>query len=185
MMCQQCGQKPATLHFTKIVNGNKIEFHICESCAREKGESISGLANGFSIHNLLSGLMNFDPVGNTHGSQGNTNAKSIRCNKCGLTYAQFGKIGRFGCDECYTFFGDRLDPLLKRVHGNTVYVGKIPKRSGGRIQQKRELEELKKQLQHSIMREEFEKAAQLRDRIRQLEQQSMENHKKNDLSLNE
>lgn len=30
MMCQECGQRPATLHFTKIVNGDKTEFHLCE-----------------------------------------------------------------------------------------------------------------------------------------------------------
>ena len=61
MHCQECGKKPATLHFTKIVNGEKTEFHICESCAREKGEGIPGTSNGFSIHSLLSGLLDFEP----------------------------------------------------------------------------------------------------------------------------
>ena len=61
MVCQECGKKPATLHFTKIVNGEKTEFHICESCAREKGDFIPGTTNGFSIHNLLSGLLDFEP----------------------------------------------------------------------------------------------------------------------------
>lgn len=42
MQCQECGKRPATLHFTKIVNGEKTEFRICESCAREKGEIIPG-----------------------------------------------------------------------------------------------------------------------------------------------
>lgn len=171
MVCQQCGQKPATLHFTKIINGQKTEFHICESCAREKGEWIPGTANGFSIHNLLSGLLDFDLTGSKQGAKEDAKTQPMRCEKCGLTYAQFGKLGRFGCDDCYTFFGDRLDPLLKRVHGNTVHVGKIPKRGGGRIQRRRELEELKKKLQYSILREEFEEAATLRDRIRELENQ--------------
>ena len=61
MICQECGKRPATLHFTKIVNGDKNEFHICENCAREKGEMIPGTSNGFSIHNLLSGLLDFEP----------------------------------------------------------------------------------------------------------------------------
>lgn len=178
MVCQQCGQKPATVHLTKIINSQKTEFHICESCAREKGEWIPDTANGFSIHNLLSGLLDFDLMG--HKQEGREDAKlqAMRCENCGLSYAQFGKLGRFGCDKCYAFFGDRLDPLLKRVHGNTVHIGKIPKCSGGRIQRRRELEDLKRQLQHSILREEFEEAAKVRDRIRELENQTLGDSKR-------
>src|SRR6185437_4330730 len=98
MICQECGKRPATLHFTKIVNGDKNEFHICEACAREKGEMIPGTSNGFSIHNLLSGLLDFEP-----SSQAalNTNKEALRCDHCGLTYTQFSKLGRFGCSSCY------------------------------------------------------------------------------------
>lgn len=169
MLCQECGKRPATLHFTKIINGEKTEFHICESCAREKGESLPGAANGFSIHSLLSGLMDFDPVGGASGLA--PKAQTLRCDECGLTYSQFSKLGRFGCSSCYRHFSDRLDPLLKRVHGSTLHTGKIPKRSGGRIKTQREIERLRQELQSSIQREEFETAARLRDQIRELEKQ--------------
>lgn len=165
MNCQECGKRPATLHFTKIINGEKTEFHICESCAREKGESIPGAPNGFSIHSLLSGLLDFEPSEAAIGAK----PQAVRCDECGLTYAQFSKIGRFGCSSCYKHFADRLDPLLKRVHGNTVHVGKIPKRYGGQMQYKREIEQLRRDLQKRIEREEFENAAHIRDRIRELE----------------
>lgn len=181
MMCQQCGQKSATLHLTKIINGQKTEFHICESCAREKGEWIPGAVDGFSIHNLLSGLLDFDLMGHKQGGEGDIKPQTMRCKNCGLSYAQFGKLGRFGCDKCYAFFGDRLDPLLKRVHGNTIHIGKIPKCGGGRIQRRRELIDLKKQLQYSILREEFEEAAKLRDRIRQLENEPASDSEKRSL----
>jgi len=167
LYCQDCGKKPATLHFTKIVNGEKTEFHICESCARERGEGIPGSPNSFSIHSLLSGILDFEP--NSNKAIGTAKPQSIRCEECGLTYTQFSKIGRFGCSSCYREFSDRLDPLLKRVHGNTVHVGKIPKRSGGQIQCKREIEQLRRDLQSHIEHEEFEDAAKLRDRIRELE----------------
>lgn len=167
MLCQECGSKPATLHFTKIVNGEKTEFHICETCAREKGELIPGTSNGFSIHNLLSGLLDFDPSGKSSTLSGKP--QPVRCEECGLTYTQFSKIGRFGCSSCYKYFSGRLDPLLRRVHGNVVHVGKVPVRSGTEIQQRREIEQLKRELQEKIEQEEFEVAAGLRDRIRELE----------------
>ena len=166
MLCQECGSKPATLHFTKIVNGEKTEFHICESCAREKGDLIPGTSNGFSIHNLLSGLLDFEPASKSPLSGG---SHPIRCEECGLTYTQFSKIGRFGCSSCYKYFSDRLDPLLKRVHGNVVHIGKVPVRTGGKIQQQREIERLKRELQIKVEREEFEAAAHIRDKIRELE----------------
>jgi len=169
MLCQECGKRPATLHFTKIVNGEKTEFHFCEACAREKGEGIPGTPNGFSIHSLLSGLMDFEPPGGVKPGGVGQRMQAPRCEACGLTYAQFSKIGRFGCSSCYRFFGDRLDPVFKRVHGNTVHVGKIPKRTGGQIRSKREIEELKRKLQELVAQEEFEKAAATRDRIRELE----------------
>ncbi|KIL37150.1 hypothetical protein SD70_30975 [Gordoniibacillus kamchatkensis] len=165
MMCQECGKKPATLHFTKIVNGEKTEFHICESCAREKGELIPGTSGGFSIHNLLSGLLDFEPS----QSQSAAKVHKLRCDNCGLTYSQFSKLGRFGCSQCYESFSERLDPLFKRVHGNIVHTGKVPKRSGSIIQHKREIDRLKREMMSSIEREEFEKAAELRDQIKELE----------------
>ena len=102
MFCQECGKKPATLHFTKIINGEKTEFHICESCAREKGEGIPGAPNSFSIHSLLSGLLDFEQLGGS-GIAG-IKQPALRCEECGLTYAQFSKIGRFGCSSCYQAF---------------------------------------------------------------------------------
>lgn len=166
MQCQECGKRPATLHFTKIVNGEKTELHICESCARERGELIPGASGGFSIHNLLSGLLDFDPASAAGAKQ-----PALRCEMCGMTYSQFSKMGRFGCSHCYKHFADRLDPLLKRVHGNTVHVGKVPKRAGGRVKTKREIDKLKKEMQSLIAQEDFESAAQLRDRIRELEKE--------------
>lgn len=171
MLCQECQQRPATLHFTKIINGEKNEFHICEQCAREKGETIPGTAGGFSIHNLLSGFLDFDHMAGKTQSGTPPQTQQLHCEECGMTYAQFRKIGRFGCSSCYKYFDDRIDPLLKRVHGGTVHVGKVPKRGGADLQVQREIDTLKQELQERIEKQEFETAAQLRDRIRELELQ--------------
>lgn len=168
MLCQECSQRQATLHFTKIVNGEKTEFHLCEACAKEKGEVLPGMDNTFSIHNLLSGLLNFDSANG--GTVNPTYTHAMQCKRCGLTYSQFSRSGRFGCAECYRTFGNRLDPLFRKVHsGNISHFGKIPRRSGNVIQIKRELQELKQRLQQAIHNEEFELAAQLRDKIREFE----------------
>lgn len=166
MLCQECNQRPATLHFTKIVNGKKNEFHICEYCAREKGESMPG-SNTFSIHQLLSGLLNFEqPITQDIDSR----RKELVCKKCEMSFEQFVRTGRFGCAHCYEAFHSKIDPILKRVHsGNTQHTGKIPKRIGGSIHVRRKIDTLKAQLQQLVINEEFEEAARVRDEIRELE----------------
>ncbi|MBB4074917.1 protein-arginine kinase activator protein McsA [Anoxybacillus voinovskiensis] len=92
-----------------------------------------------------------------------------------MTYHQFTKIGRFGCSHCYDAFAKQLQPILKRLHsGNTIHAGKIPKRIGGTIHVRKQIEQLKQKLQELIAREEFEKAAEVRDQIRSLEAQLSE-----------
>lgn len=171
MNCEECGKRPATLHLTKIVNGEKTEYHICEHCAQDKGHVFPDFHN-FSIHNILSGLLNFDtPLKNSMGMPNHQTVgqKPMRCETCGLTYAQFSKSSRFGCSDCYRYFGERLDPLFRRIHGNTQHIGKVPERTGGQLKLRRELEQMKSLLQQYVMSEEFEKAAEIRDRIRALE----------------
>jgi protein arginine kinase activator len=118
----------------------------------------------FPISQFLSGLMHLDAP-----KVGKQSAQPVRCQTCGMTYQQFSKMGRFGCKDCYRFFGDHLDSLLRRVHGSAAHTGKVPNRAAGRIKVKREIEQLKQQLQRHIQREEFELAAQVRDRLRALE----------------
>jgi protein arginine kinase activator len=165
MDCQECHQRPASLHLTKIINGKKTEMHLCEKCAKEKGEILSG-GNSFSINDLLSGLLNIDHSYNDSANSF-SQTKPLQCENCGLTYTDFTRIGRFGCGKCYKTFNDKLDPILKRVHsGNTVHAGKIPKRIGGSIHTMRKIKEYKTLMKQAISDEEFEKAAEFRDQIR-------------------
>ncbi|MDY7220603.1 UvrB/UvrC motif-containing protein [Halalkalibacterium halodurans] len=169
MKCQECQQRPATLHFTKIINGEKTEFHICEQCAKEKGEHFPG-SNSFSIHQLLSGLLDFEQPKPQDPQAQQTIKRSLTCEKCGMTYEQFARVGRFGCASCYQTFSPKLDPVFKRVHsGNVAHRGKVPKRIGGGIEIRRQIRALKETLKQHIEREEFEEAALVRDQIRSLE----------------
>ncbi|SDZ62268.1 protein arginine kinase activator [Evansella caseinilytica] len=175
MLCQECKQRQATLHFTKIINGEKTEFHICDVCAKEKGEFIPG-SNSFSIHQLLSGLLDIDQPVSTSETE-TVPKKELRCDKCGMTYQQFAEIGRFGCPNCYKTFTEKLDPIFRRIHsGNSYHGGKFPKRVGKDLHIHKEIEQLKYQLQQYVSREEFEQAAVIRDKIRSLEK-SLEDNK--------
>lgn len=173
MECQECHERPATLQFTQLINNQLSEIHVCEVCAKEKGY-MTYPGEGYSLHNLLAGLFNFDK-GQMGGQQGKTSFKQpqeLHCPKCNMTFSDFKRIGKFGCATCYHAFSSRLDPILRRVHsGNTEHNGKIPKRKGGNLHTKKRLEEYKIKLEQLIKNEAFEEAAEVRDKIKALKNQ--------------
>lgn len=169
MLCQNCSKRVASVHFTKIVNNKKVELYLCEECAREKGKLDMGTSFNFgmpfSIDDFFSGI-----VGSNVNGQYMTHMPEIkRCNVCGMTYEDFSKTGKMGCSECYNVFKDEIAPLVKRIHGVVEHQGKVPEAVSGKLRIANEIRMLKEQLQKSILNEEYEKAARLRDKIRQLE----------------
>ncbi|WP_064091188.1 UvrB/UvrC motif-containing protein [Rossellomorea aquimaris] len=176
MICQECNERPATLHFTKVVNGEKTEIHLCEQCAQDKGEMFMfDSSPGFSVNNLLAGLLNISPAFKQAKETEIPQQEIVQCEKCNMTFQQFINVGRFGCSHCYETFKDQLNPILKRVHsGNVEHHGKIPERMGGTIHVKKKILELKSDIQRLIADEEFEKAAEIRDEIRSLEKEVKE-----------
>lgn len=171
MLCQRCGKRPATVHVTKVVNHHKSEYHLCPECAGQQEELAfpAGLGEGpFSIPNLLGELLNSDAW---LGGRGLPVKADARCGGCGITYGEFTRSGLLGCSRCYDEFGPRLDPLLHRVHGSTKHAGKVPRRRGGALHIRRQIEELKRGLNEAVVAERYEEAARLRDQIRELERQ--------------
>jgi protein arginine kinase activator len=170
MICQECNERPATLHFTKIINGQKNEIHICERCAQEKGNLFMDGESGFSFNNLLAGLLNIESNFQQPKANSFPKTEELRCPHCQLSFKEFVRIGKFGCATCSETFNKQLDPILKRVHsGNTSHIGKIPKRIGGALHLKKQMSEMKETLKVLIDQEEFEKAAEVRDKIRAIE----------------
>ncbi|OMP67976.1 UvrB/UvrC motif-containing protein [Domibacillus epiphyticus] len=168
MICQECHDRPAALHFTKTVNGEKTEVYLCEKCAHEKGEYLFSGHPAFSLNNLLGGLFNSEPLFSSNPA---FREEEVTCEKCHMTFQQLLKTGKFGCANCYTTFDSKLTPILKRLHGgNTMHQGKIPERMGGALHLQKELQLLREKLNEMIASEYFEQAADVRDQIRAVEQ---------------
>ena len=67
-----------------------------------------------------------------------------------------------------------MDPLLEKIHGNNVHVGKTPltvleEEKKTRDPEEEELDKLRSELQVLVAEERFEEAAIVRDKIRELE----------------
>ncbi|MGI6777772.1 MAG: UvrB/UvrC motif-containing protein [Acetivibrionales bacterium] len=164
MLCQRCQFRNANVHFTKIVNNKKVEMYLCEQCAQEEGQL--NHVSPLNIVNFLSGFVNSDDERARYTPMVK---QLVACSRCGMTFEDFRKSGKMGCSQCYKTYKDRLKPILKRLHGDVEHRGKIPSRISETIKDSEEINRLKELLNEAVRREEYEKAAQLRDKIKELE----------------
>lgn len=159
MLCQKCGKNTATAHVKRTVNGHTTEYHLCAACAAEEG--LNSMFGALDLGSFWGSLF-AEPA--LRGS-----ADTLRCEGCGKSFGEIASSGQAGCPTCYTTFYDRLLPSIQRIHGKTAHVGKVPAAADGELRRERELEDLRRQLNEAIEKQEYEQCAGLRDRIRELE----------------
>ncbi|HEX3029399.1 MAG TPA: UvrB/UvrC motif-containing protein [Clostridia bacterium] len=164
MLCQNCQAKLANVHLTQSINGKKAELYLCEECAKEKGHI--GFGSQLSLNDFFNGLIGYESANPYMNS---TEINHPECKKCGMSYEEFQKTGKLGCDNCYEVFGERLKPLLKRLHGSIEHNGKVPEKVSKIMKTTVEIEELRGMINEAVQKEEYERAAVLRDQIRVLE----------------
>ncbi len=163
MKCENCNEREAVVHITKIVNGEKQEFNLCQTCAH-KLEAFSEDDHLFDFHKFFSGLL--DSGGFTFSSTQPQKVYDIVCPLCKMRYSTFKKTGKVGCNQCYEAFGKNLNPLIRRIHGSDKHTGKIPHNVDNKIRVKRDLDELNRKLKKAIENEEYELAAKIRDELK-------------------
>lgn len=157
MLCEKCGKNHATTHIKTVVNGVAREYNLCEVCAMSYGYS------GNTLTGMLASM--FGDISKTVGVE-----QKKRCPVCSCSFGDIAKSGKAGCAECYTTFYDELLPYLKRVHGSTKHIGKVPNNAPLVVMSKTEsVEDLRNELSRLVAEENYEQAAIIRDKIKERE----------------
>jgi protein arginine kinase activator len=168
MKCQKC-DKLATFHITELTGGpggQLAELHLCEDHARqyltqteeptEESPSLAGaLAQQLQVGQTAEDLSKLDRQS---------------CPVCGITFYEFRSKGRLGCPHDYTCFEKELLPLIANIHGETEHVGKVPKRAPSQTEQRTRLIRLRREMKEAVAAEEYERATEVRDEIKRIEQ---------------
>ena len=161
-LCDNCGSRPATVNLTQIENNEMFSYHLCEDCAAEKGLETTSEPSGSSPLPDFLAQIGDEPRGEDDPDS--------ECSFCGLTLTVFRETGRLGCPHCYETFESHLRRLLRRVPGGTKHVGKIYLPPDPTVSEmEKRMEALRRKLHRAVEAEDFERAAELRDRIRSLE----------------
>ncbi len=167
MKCDKC-DKQAVVHLIEIHDGQKVEKHLCEEHAVAEGVQVK--VSNAPINELLEKFVL------KHSGEGESSGESppaatdLVCGDCGMTYTEFRKAALLGCPTCYAAFDGPLMPLLERAHaGGTQHLGKVPRRTGFDERRQHRLMQLRRELDDAVAGEQYERAARLRDEVRQME----------------
>ncbi len=153
-VCQRCKEARATVLITDVPE--KKVRHLCEECAAREGvlikqspQTTNAILQEFIKHKA-----------------GTSAADERTCPKCGMTFRDFRLKGMLGCPHDYEVFKPILMPLIERAHqGSTEHIGKAPKSAGPVIRKRAGIIKLRRELADAIEKENYERAAKLRDRI--------------------
>lgn len=182
MICEQCHSARATVHITDIAPGEPLaEKHLCAGCGESYISSVSNtdlptggvhpLVKMFNdiVSSMLAPGVSMTPQQAAVLHQMQTKEK-LECEDCGNTFGSVVKDGgKVGCPTDYEAFDDPLGKLVSAIQdGATQHVGKVPKHASKETHRavlEARIERFEKQLQNVIRTEEYERAAEIRDRI--------------------
>ncbi len=160
MICEHCHANPASVHMVQVVNGKRSEQHLCQDCAEkmkvfEKEKSLFG-RNGFTS--------SFDSL--MHSAMDDFFARPL-ASALGKGFGDFVEIdepGLLGGQGGYGDFKEKLKESMGKSQSE-----KVSDPTKEEKVEDTELAKLKKELAVCISREEYERAAEVRDKIKALE----------------
>lgn len=159
MRCDLC-DRPAVVHEVTMKGGIKKEVHLCEEHAKESGVA---MPSNQPISELLTHIM-------MSKASKPAAARKLVCKSCGMSFADFRQKGVVGCPDCYGAFEKQLAPLIERTQNGAVHhEGKTPRRAGASLDRQLLIRRLAKELDEAVAAEQYERAAELRDRLNTLE----------------
>ncbi len=162
MLCDHCKERDAVVHLTRIVDNAVTQLHLCEKCAAEKGVETTIALPQHPLGEILQAVQ--------QQATPTSSADAAACSFCGANARDFRATGRLGCAHCYDAMETSLRELLRRLHGSSKHVGR--RYEPPRPESLAELDarsELRDKLQRAVDAEQFELAAQLRDKLRVME----------------
>lgn len=166
MLCQNCGKNEATTHIKQVINGDTAERHLCSECAEHLGYGDAFSGFGFDVAGLFGNF--FGDAVHSLGARERWFAARNAALRSMISSARAESAAR----SATKFFYNELKPSLQRIHGQIHHSGKIASTAEPVSEEEAKIdekEELKKQMDEAVAAQNFELAAQLRDRIKELE----------------
>ncbi len=172
MLCEHCQQEEAVVSYTLKIGDQEREMHLCQSCLEKLMTEDLGIKK--SLDEGFGGIL--ESMLQMMAGPRESQEEELECPHCHSTWQDFKDSGRLGCRDCYEFFGEELENIIGQFHGHSLHRGEMPSHLEEEVYKDRKVLDLKEDLAKAVEKEDYERAAVLRDEIKSLRE---ENHESN------
>lgn len=163
MKCDGCKKNEANLVLHMITNGQVATRTLCMECARKAHEE---MAQAFSTMGMTLGGMEELRTAAVPEHKEELHLPRMICTSCRTAYENIDQDTVFGCLKCYEAFHDQVIGYLSDLKGqeepktveSVSAVQPIPPATE---------QELRERMEEALKTEDYERAAVLRDRLKE------------------
>ncbi|MDR3254697.1 MAG: UvrB/UvrC motif-containing protein [Synergistaceae bacterium] len=179
MLCSNCGKREVEVLIKQVVNNEVHNLNLCRACAEELGfisPDIPSITISFSLGDA-------EPLDHRKPRRMRLEKKdnaydALLCSACGMEYSEFRSSGVLGCPECYESFRFPLGARFQREQGAESHwsgsetfaeigvlrdIGETEITRRVRDERLANIDRLRHEIQDAVSREEYERAAELRN----------------------
>jgi len=180
MKCQKCGKNEVNFHYSSNINGSVTETYLCSECAKHSGFELgevfddifmptgfsslfAGLQGGFPLRAMLpGGRFIYTTADHVPGFGFNTMLPGFASQRVSPV------VGECGCVN--EQFQDGCDHGDGQCRAKGMVVPEQNEKIDDEMRRRRELNEMREQMRASADKDDFERAMELRDKIKEIEQ---------------
>lgn len=182
MICSHCGKREVEVLIKQVINQEVHDLNLCRVCAEELGfisPDTPSITISFSLNEPDAAQKKKTRAASKDARE--RRYDSLRCEVCGMEYVEFRNTKLLGCGACYSAFRFPLGAYLQQEQGAESHwsgnsnmfeeIGVVAEHDArtDTAEEERErqddIERLRSELADAVSREEYERAAELRDRL--------------------
>lgn len=167
MLCERCHAHPATVHMVQVVNGHRKEEHLCSECAEK--EQVFQKEQSFFGHGFFDSPLDHFFGGSMLGHLLEDPFGTRTLEDQGGQFIEVSPEKLPENESSYDRFKEAIRPSFQKGKNEIPVNEPKAKEKADAPAESEELQALRKELKSCVDREDFERACEVRDKIKAIE----------------
>jgi len=166
MKCQKCGKNDVNFHFTSNINGTVTQAHLCAKCAADAGYDVGSMFGGgmFDVGSMFGGSNQAGRFFPVFGSGSMFTQPQPMWQTVVPVFRRPSAVGTVKSRE-HACKSDCTCDSMYADSGTEAVTGEVDEE----MKKRREVNVLREQMRKAALADDFEKAIELRERLKDYE----------------